>query len=335
VELDVSVRVTLPRLGPQYVNLRTTSQLKVSGDTLRLRIERLRVGHLNLPRWLLGSLSPRFESFVGADSDVRMALGAIQSVDIKTGVASVVYEKGQFNTRVLPLLMTELSAKPSAFSATQAQVRHLIEIANTLPQGEERFGAFMQSAFRLARRRSVSSEAVIENRGAVYALAVLLGHHQLQQFIGPVLDDELRRAARRNLGRVTIRGRGDWTQHFFVSSAVTLLSSETVSDAVGLLKEELDAGKGGSGFSFADLLADRAGTLFASAAVRDEASAQAMQRRLAGQFNIDEFFPPATGLPEGISETELKSAYGGVGGDRYQELINEIERRLATCAALR
>ena len=63
-----------------------------------------------------------------------------------------------------------------------------------------------------------------------------------------------------------LRGRPDSARHFWVSAAVTALVGDVVSDAAGLLKEELDAGEGGSGFSFGDLMADRAGTEFARAA---------------------------------------------------------------------
>ena len=120
-----------------------------------------------------------------------------------------------------------------------------------------------------------------------------------------------------------------------VSAALALLSNESLSDAAGLLKEELDAGEGGSGFSFSDLLADRAGTLFALAATRDKKSARRMQDRLAAGFDIDEVFPPAADLPEGIQDAELQAKYGGVGGEEYMGVIREIERRLAGCEALR
>ena len=58
------------------------------------------------------------------------------------------------------------------------------------------------------------------------------------------------------------RRRADWTRHFTLSGGLTVMSAVGPSDAAGLLKEELDA-DGGSGFSFGDLMADRAGTTFA------------------------------------------------------------------------
>jgi hypothetical protein len=119
-----------------------------------------------------------------------------------------------------------------------------------------------------------------------------------------------------------------------VSAALTVLTAVAPSNAAGLLKEELDA-DGGSGFSFADLLADRSGTAFAEVATRDEESALAMQERLARGFRVDDFFPSAADLPEGISDAQLQSRYGGVGGAPYRHLTAEIERRVAACAAYR
>jgi hypothetical protein len=111
-----------------------------------------------------------------------------------------------------------------------------------------------------------------------------------------------------------------------------VLSAVAPSDAAGLLKEELDA-EGGSGFSFGDLLADRAGSTFAEVATRDEASARRIQDRLAGGFRVDDFFPEAADLPEGIADAELQSRYGGVGGPLYRETADDVERRVRACPA--
>jgi hypothetical protein len=93
-----------------------------------------------------------------------------------------------------------------------------------------------------------------------------------------------------------MRARADWPKHFTVSAALTVLSLERASDAVGVLKEELDA-DGGSGFSFGDLLADRAGTAFADLAIRDEEAARALQARLARGFALDDYSPRPTDCP--------------------------------------
>jgi hypothetical protein len=219
-------------------------------------------------------------------------------------------------------------------ASTQAQVENLVSVVTKSPKTQPSFGMCFETVFTLARDRSVESDPITENRAGIFALGVLLGHNRLAVFLGSVFPDGDYRAARRALRRVTLRERSDWTKHFCVSAAIAILSDE-VSDAAGLLKEELDADRGGSGFSFADLLADKAGTTFALRATRDKVSARAIQDRLASGFRVEEFFPPGADLPEGISDAELQSRYGGVGGQAYNRLIDEIERRIATCAAYR
>ena len=171
---------------------------------------------------------------------------------------------------------------------------------------------------------------MLENRAALLALGILLGHPRLATLVGPVVEQrDWPRAA--PLTRATLRGRADWTKHFFVSAALTVLSAQAPSDAIGLFKEELDAG-GGSGFSFGDLMADRAGTTFALLATGDEAAARALQERLAGGFRVDDFFPEAADLPEDIQDAELQSRYGGVGGPLFRSYAAEVERRLWNCS---
>jgi hypothetical protein len=130
----------------------------------------------------------------------------------------------------------------------------------------------------------------------------------------------------------TLRQRADWTQHFLVSASISVLSARGISDGVGLFKEELDA-DGGSGFSFGDLLADRAGVTFAAAATHDEASARAVQDRLARGYRVDDFMPAGADLPENMQKDEFRSRFGGVGSAEYRRVASEIERRIAGCAA--
>jgi hypothetical protein len=217
--------------------------------------------------------------------------------------------------------------------AVKSQVERLLRAAPHLPDGEPRLGAAVEVAFAWARERSATSSPVLENRAAILALGILLGHPQVATLVGPVVEQrDWPRAA--PLARATLRGRNDWTKHFFVSAALTVLSAQAPSDAIGLFKEELDAG-GGSGFSFGDLMADRAGTTFALLATGDDPAARAIQERLGGGFRVDDFFPEAADLPEDILAAELEGRYGGVGGRLFRQYAEEVERRLWSCPAYR
>jgi hypothetical protein len=103
---------------------------------------------------------------------------------------------------------------------------------------------------------------------------------------------------------------------------------------VGIAKEMMDSA-GGSGFSFVDLTADRAGTLFTVAATRNVESARAMQARIRNGAVIADFVPNLLDLPEGISNDDFQVEYGGLGGEGTKKIVEEIRRRLDACEGLR
>jgi hypothetical protein len=218
--------------------------------------------------------------------------------------------------------------------AVAEQVQGILAAIATTPPGDARLARAYEDAFGRARARSKVGSSVEENRAALLGLGVVLGAGQLTAFTGHVADSGQRLAATKLRVGATAHGRADWTRHFALSGAMTALSAVAPSDAAGLLREELDA-NGGSGFSFGDLLADRAGTTFAALATRDETSAVRLQRRVTAGFRLDDFFPAADGLPENIPDAELRARYGGVGGALFRRYADEIERRLASAPGYR
>jgi hypothetical protein len=319
--------------GASYFNLQGTARCEVQGGKLGLRFEKVQVGGVGLPRFVLSVLSPFVVSTVVSDPDLGGILASVESLTIEPGVLDLHYREGTF--RDVAALLERAGAKPNVLTSTRAQILHLLHMKDQFPKKDGRFGALLETSFALARMRSQGGSPANENRAAIYALGVLAGHHRFADLIGLDLEDSLKSRVWRGMGSVTLRGRSDWPRHYFLSAAIAQLSAESVSDAMGLLKEELDVDKGGSGFSFSDLLADRAGTMFSVAATRDEQTALAMQERLRAGFRVDDFFPKAADLPEGITDLELQEKYGGVGGEAYRRLVEDVERRLSSCAALR
>jgi hypothetical protein len=333
--LAVSAYVPLGAAGPRYLNLVMTGAAGITDGVLRLEVDRCRVGSLDVPRWVLRAAASTVRSLIYQDRRSRLLLEATRHMAVEPNAVELVYGPVHVPPDLRRTFLRPAGVSDEVLASTQAQVDHLLAVARPLPSSQLSFGLCFETAFTFARDRSLHGDPIVENRAAIFALGTLLGHRRVGEFLGPIFLDEEDPAVRGALLRVTLRGRADWTKHFCVSAVIAILSDAAVSDAAGLLKEELDADIGGSGFSFADLLADRAGTVFGLRATRDEVSVRALQDRLAGGFRIEEFFPPAADLPEGIRDAELQSRYGGVGGEGYRRLLEEIERRVAACAAYR
>jgi hypothetical protein len=324
----------------RYLNLAAGGTLGVREGTLSMQADHLRIGRVEMPKFILALLSPMVAHAVAEDPRMQPILARLHSAQLQAGVLTVSYGHGTPPKGFVSSLFHDPNAPDAAqidTSTVRAQILNLIAAAPKLPRNSEaRFGAAVRTAFRLAQDRSSQGtspgRAAEENKAAVLALGVALGHPHVETLVGRFMDDPTRAALHHAFDGTTLRKRDDWPKHFFVSAALTVIAERNVSDATGLLKEEKDAA-GGSGFSFGDLLADRAGTTFAQVATRDEASARALQARLAQGFKVDDFFPKAEDLPEGIQDADFQARYGGTGGAEFRRLSAEIERRIASCPA--
>lgn len=127
---------------------------------------------------------------------------------------------------------------------------------------------------------------------------------------------------------LTLQGRVDLAQHFAISAALAAWAGEPLANTIGLDKEVDDA-RGGSGFSFADLAADRAGTRFGELAVRQPARLAAA---LADGLGSESIMPPTDGLPEPMQADEFRRRFGRVGSAAYQQVVDDIEQRIAALA---
>lgn len=335
ISLRMSMATPLHEGVPHYLNLMATGNAEMDHGVVRLRADQCHIGALKIPRWLLRPVCVLVTSRLNHDERVRPLRSAVEKMVVDSNTIQLTYGHLDLSAVLQGTRSSSAIVNEELLASTRAQVNQLTTLlaAGRPVDLQPSFDACLKMAFAIARDRSTERSPVSENRAAILALAILFGHSRLEQYVGPVLTDFDRDTAQWGLDRILLRGRSDWARHFLVNAAITLLSGEAVSNVVGVLKEELDADTHGSGFSFADLLADRAGTAFAVRATRDDAAARAMQDRLIRRFHIEEIFPPADGLVEDLSDAELLSQYGGVGGEGYQRVVEEIEQRIATCAA--
>jgi hypothetical protein len=285
-----------------------------------LVIRSVKMGHL--PVWVNGAI-PTVACMFG----VWLGLGLLYQ-RWKATAFIVVTVIGVTLWVLLGGATTELSR------ATEGHLRRLVAAGSGIPSGEARFGALLQVAFAPISGESEGVSSVQHNRAAILALGLALGDERLAQFVGLNRNSQLMHEGALLRQGTTLRDRDDWSRHFCLSAALAVLEHPLVSDASGLMKEQVDALTGGSGFSFGDLAADLAGVRFAISATHSEAAGKAMQDLLRTGFEVDKFFPPAADLPENLTTEQFRREYGSVGSERYRQKVSEIENRLMHCVAL-
>lgn len=168
-------------------------------------------------------------------------------------------------------------------------------------------------------------DAVEYNRAAFIALAMYVVSPRAQRLAGSdVTIDQPGEPA----PTVKLAGRLDLAKHFTLSAALATTLDPRFTRAMGEWKELDDSLPGGSGFSFVDLTADRAGLHLARAAL-DPATAAAVADRLAAAEDGELFPSAARRLAEGLSETEFRSSYGGLDAAAYAAAVRRADRLLA------
>lgn len=301
----------------RFVNV--TASLR-QGDDLP-RFESLRVGALPVPASLADLALLRGLAWLNRTDDGSMAPDVVQGVAFGNGRVRVAYRwRGDLPDRLRALVIGVEERE-----RLRAHHWRLVELLAALPDDRpESLTAVLAPMTLYARDRR--GDAAAEMRAALIVLAGYATGRGTTALLPEAANWP--RAALRTL---TLAGREDYSQHFVVSAAIAATGGGPLADAIGLYKEVAD-GRGGSGFSFSDLAADRAGTRYGEVAMR---APQRLHSAAAAGLREADLVPSFAGLPEFLPEAEFKRRFGGIGAPAYQRVMADIETRLAALPLLR
>ncbi|MDO9007170.1 MAG: hypothetical protein Q7U80_03015, partial [Thiobacillus sp.] len=285
-----------------------------------IEIQSLRLGSLPLPGALADWVARQFHRQLLRDPTYAAMADAFSRVDFAENQATLDY-------RWHPKLLTQLERKSvELLIAPEDQARmlvyaeHLKTLLKPYPHGST--VPLVQLAAPLFEHALQSGgDAGIENRAALTALAAYLGGVSLPK----LLQGDSRSIYRAPPVLLSLYGRRDLAEHFALSAALSINGGSRLANAIGLLKEEEDAKKG-SGFSFTDLAADRAGVRLGERATGD--TAERVRQQLAAARSDADLMPDIRDLPEFMPQTEFDRRFGPVGSGRYQRVIERIDASL-------
>lgn len=297
--------------------------------------ESVTAGEISLPGVLGAPIGAIAQRLVRSDTTARIFIEAGTDLSVKNDRVVFAYDRDALPPQFIAALTGQAEGGEIA-ELTRSYVDHIRQISVGVPE-QDRFVRIVSGVFAMAKTRSAQPESdpIAENRAAIYALGASIGHPEVKRLVGKEIFASGDGFALRNaIGRIPLRNRVDWTKHLWVSAAIELASNESTSLAIGMLKEQMDSRRGGSGFSFADLAADMAGIRFARLATSSESEARRAQSLLAEGFDPAILMPPAADLPEGLREHVFEQEYGGVNGPGYRRVVQMINDRLDKCRAL-
>ncbi len=308
VTVQASIAAPLGRWWNVELALRQTAALP--------EIDHLRVGRLPVPAALAMPLLRGLAERHGMQADALLDVKGIERVVMARGQLMLSYRLGPGTTGRLRAALVPAADQ----QRLRAYSDRLAALTQDIGGHEVSVARLLQPLFALAAQRSAAGgDAVAENRAALLTLTFYANGRPLGLLVPAAGSWPQPRPL-----VVTLQKRSDFPLHFLISAVIAAEADTPLADAVGVWKEMADA-RGGSGFSFNDIAADRAGTRFGEIAVRDPLRLQA---RLAAGAREADFMPDAGDLPEYLPESEFVARYGGVGGAAYQRLLAEIEARV-------
>jgi hypothetical protein len=307
--VQASVAAPLHRWLNIELSLRQTAALPEIGH--------LRIGRLPLPAGVAMPLLRAFAASRGVRADALLAVESIERVTLSRGQLMVSYRIGPETVKRLQAALVA----PAEEHRLRVYTQRLADLVRGVDGERVSMAPLLLPLFALAAERSAAGgDAIAENRSALLTVAFFANHRPLGLVV-PAADSWPQPRAL----DVMLQQRNDFALHFLISAVIAAQAGTPLADAVGLWKEQSDARPGGSGFSFNDLAADRAGTRLGELAVRDPARLHA---RIAAGLSESDLMPFVGDLPEFLPEAEFFARYGGVHGAAYHRMLADIEARL-------
>lgn len=324
---DTSALVSVSaRLPVDFANLYLNLKASVQGGSEFPTVTGVQLGGVNVPDWLSAKLLDSMRTVVGVRYPEYERLQAtIEDISIDEGRLRVRYRWDPELARELSRRGGELLLSGPLQELVAVYGARLHELTNE-PNLPKRMSVseFLRPLFVYAHHRG--GDPVEENRALLLALSMYVLDLDVMDLISASANGLKNVSLPRH--ELQFYRRGDLARHFFISVGLTLGADAGLSDNIGLLKELEDTRGEGSGFSFADVGADRVGTRFAEFAVSNPHNARLLQRRMAEGDGEAFYFPDLRDLPEFLTRDEFTQRYGHTGSAHFSKVITTIDERI-------
>lgn len=317
-----NVTVTLPENGlGKYLNI--SFRLGSENDAPLPGITKFKAGKLLLPAKLAAFVIDKVIQHSSLNDYFILATRPIKAVQIEGKKLTIVYTS---DAETLIQAKNFLTQGHDGDSQTHnVYQQRLAEIvARHDPAWRLSLAELLKPLFELAYQRSSLENAIEENRIVIFTVNEYVNKRETEKFLPaseplPVTEQQY---------SAFMYKRIDLAKHFIGSAALTASANGQIAQVIGEEKELRDA-REGSGFSFIDLAADKAGTYFGEMATSSPENARGMQKAMAAINDYRDFMPDPRDLPENMDLAEFERRFESVNSAAYQKIIELIDRRIA------
>ncbi|MFI3185938.1 MAG: hypothetical protein QX198_08155 [Methylococcaceae bacterium] len=318
-QLRFFVTMTLPEnsLG-KYLNI-SFKLGNVEGNHLPV-ITKFKAGKLLLPAKLAAWVIDTVIQYSSLNEYFILATRPLKAVKIDAQTLTITYYS---NKTILTQARSFLTRTGDKSTLTIYQQKLTDIVAKHDPEWRLSLAELLQPLFELAYQRSTLETAIAENRDVIATINDYVNKKETRQLL--TAPESLPASGQQYAA--FLYKRIDLAQHFIGSAALTASVSKQVAQVAGEEKELSDS-RGGSGFSFIDLAADKAGTRFGEMATSSAENARKMQKVMSKIKDYSDFMPDPRDLPEHMNEAEFKQRFESVDSPVYLELSKQIDARI-------
>jgi hypothetical protein len=312
--LDFVITLTLPKnlFGP-YLNI-TFKLSKMYGFPV---IQNLKIGKIAIANEFAGELIEYVIKHTPLKQYYVLAAQHISNIQINPKHLSITYLTTFQDAAKNASLLENQSYQSLIFY--QEQLNQIILKHD--PNWRLSLADLMQPLFLSAYQRSTQSNAIEENRALILAVSSYVNKEELSAYL-PINLTTVKHYP------VYLFKRIDMAKHFVGSAALASTGATTLAHMLGQEKELSDAQRG-SGFSFIDLSADRAGLKFGQTATASPQSARHLQKAMHNIKDYRAFMPEVLDLPERMNQRIFRQRYNSVYSPAYQTMLQLIDERIA------
>lgn len=316
-ELNFISSIKLP-LNPfgQFLNI----QFNFVNNEISAQLKNLIIGALAIPDTKAAFIFDMIISDSPLQKYQRLAKQHVKAINISANALTINYQSDSDTlSKVRSLLTHDIANEAVAVY----QQKLLTIIADHDHSWRLSLADLLQPLFLLAYQRSDLESAIEENRNVIFIVSAYVNNREMHRFFPQLLP-----SLPGYKYPVFLYKRVDMAKHFIGSAALTA-SAGGAADMLGLEKELRDSHQGGSGFSFIDLAADRAGMYFGKKATSSPQNARKIQLAMGKIKDYTAFMPDVRDLPEQIEVTELKKQYVSVDSQAAKDILTKIDERIA------
>ncbi|MDO9169104.1 MAG: hypothetical protein Q7U18_08460 [Methylobacter sp.] len=319
-ELRFVVTITLPAnsLG-QYLNI-SFRLGNVKGNDLPV-ITKFKAGKLLLPAKLAAFIIDTIIQYSSLNDYFILATRPLKTVTIDAEKLSIIYYPNK-NTLIQARNFLTHTSDNSTLNIYQQKLADIV--AKHDPEWRLSLAELLQPLFELAYQRSTMETVIDENRFVISTINDYVNKQEAKKLLSSIEDKPV-------TGKqytAFLYKRIDLAQHFIGSAALTALVNKQAAKIAGEEKELSDA-RSGSGFSFIDLAADKAGIRFGEMATSSPENARKMQKAMSEITGYSDFMPDPRDLPEHMNEVEFKQRFESVNSPVYREISKQIDDRIS------